>query len=291
MPNTWIRTWRCSSCSSTPFPRRGTRCKALRRPAAASSPGHSRVRARRSGDRRDCRGSREPRACATRAGSCATPARSAGSSKAEQRDASVSELPAGELQEHVFKVRRTVEVAQLLQVREAREEGCRIGSVTEHCRAAFLQARGELSGLPVRPIHDTVAVRFDHVRLDVTEDELARAPLGDEAPAVHDGEARAQPLGFLHEVGGEHDGLPLCEELLQTLPDEMTRLRIEPGGGFVMKIRSGSLMRARARVRRRFIPPESVWIRDGARAARPAKSSRGGMRSRMVRSARPKYRP
>src|SRR2546427_1918234 len=51
---------------------------------------------------------------------------------------------------------------------------------------------------------------------DLAEDELARASLGDEAPAVHDGEPRAQPLGLLHEMRGEDDGFPPGEELLRS---------------------------------------------------------------------------
>src|SRR2546422_2442784 len=165
----------------TPFPRRGTRCKVRRRPQAASNPGRTRGRARRSGGRRDCREWRESRACATREGSCATPAESAGSSKAGQKRSSVAQFPAGEFQEHIFQVGRPVQVAQFPSVRETGEQRGRIGGVAEQRVAAFLQARGELSRLVIGPIHYAVAVRLDHVRLDVAEDELARASLGDEA--------------------------------------------------------------------------------------------------------------
>ena len=50
---------------------------------------------------------------------------------------------------------------------------------------------------------------------------------------VEDGEAVGEPLGFVHEMRGQHDGLALRDQAPQSLPDQMTRLRVEPGGRLV----------------------------------------------------------
>ncbi len=52
---------------------------------------------------------------------------------------------------------------------------------------------------------------------------------------VDDGQPIAQPLGLLHEMGGEQDGLAPAQQLLEAVPDQMSRLRIEPGGGFIQE--------------------------------------------------------
>jgi len=52
--------------------------------------------------------------------------------------------------------------------------------------------------------------------------------------------------------------------------------------------RSGSLTRARARVRRRFMPPDRASMRAPARWTRAANSSRPGMRASSAGRGRPK---
>jgi hypothetical protein len=58
----------------------------------------------------------------------------------------------------------------------------------------------------------------------------------------------AQTLRFVHEVRGQEDGLALREQLPQTLPDEVPRLRVEAGRGLVEKDEIG-IVDERARER------------------------------------------
>ncbi|CFN80059.1 Uncharacterised protein [Bordetella pertussis] len=61
-----------------------------------------------------------------------------------------------------------------------------------------------------------------------------------------------------------------------------------PVVGSSMMMRSGSLMSARASVRRRFMPPESSPMRASALAARAANASNCGSLARTCASLRPK---
>ena len=51
--------------------------------------------------------------------------------------------------------------------------------------------------------------------------------------AVHDHEPVAQLLGLVHVVGGEHQRDALTLELVEALPQQVARLRVEPGGRLV----------------------------------------------------------
>src|SRR5262249_31050066 len=132
-----------------------------------------------------------------------------------------------------------------------------------------------------------VAVNLDDVRLDVARYELARAALGDEPAAVHDRESRAQALRLLHEVRGEHDGLALREELLEPLPDEVARLRIESRGGLVHEDQVGIVdQRARERESALHSARERLDARRPARGeARELEQARDALAYRAFRDA------
>ena len=66
-------------------------------------------------------------------------------------------------------------------------------------------------------------------RVACCADQLARRALGDDAPAVHDHEAVAQLLGLVHVVRREHEGHALALQLVEALPQEVARLRVEAG--------------------------------------------------------------
>ena len=73
------------------------------------------------------------------------------------------------------------------------------------------------------------------MRLDLIADQGRRRRLGDTPPMIDDQQPVAEPLGLVHEMRGEHDGLALCQQALQALPDQVTGLRIKSGSGFVEK--------------------------------------------------------
>ena len=50
---------------------------------------------------------------------------------------------------------------------------------------------------------------------------------------VNDQQAIAQSLCFVHEMGGQQNRFAFLHEHLQTLPHEVTRLRVKPCGGLI----------------------------------------------------------
>ena len=50
---------------------------------------------------------------------------------------------------------------------------------------------------------------------------------------VDDGQAVAERVGFIHVMGGEHDGFAGAVVVADDLPEQQARLRIEAGGGLV----------------------------------------------------------
>ena len=71
------------------------------------------------------------------------------------------------------------------------------------------------------------------LRLDMLGDQSARAPFCDHPAMIHDRNPAAQALGLLHEVRGEDQRASLLRELAQPLPDQVARLRVQPGGRLV----------------------------------------------------------
>ena len=56
---------------------------------------------------------------------------------------------------------------------------------------------------------------------------------------VHDGDAVAEALGFVHVMRGEQDGAAGRLELLDQFPELAAGLRIEAGGGLIEKQKIG----------------------------------------------------
>ena len=97
-------------------------------------------------------------------------------------------------------------------------------------------------------------------------------------PVVHDDEPVAEPGCFIEVVRSQDDGVSLCLEGFEFLPDQVPGLRVETDGRFIEDRRSGLLTSARARISRRFIPPESFstvtsrfsgsWTKSSSSSAR-----------------------
>ncbi len=64
-------------------------------------------------------------------------------------------------------------------------------------------------------------------------DQGARRALRNDAPVIHDRKPLAQALRFFHEMRGEDERLAFGRQPAHALPDEVARLRIEPGGRLV----------------------------------------------------------
>ncbi len=65
--------------------------------------------------------------------------------------------------------------------------------------------------------------------------EARRRVDGDDLASRDDRDGVGQELGFLHVVGREKDRLPAVLEALEHIPDLPSRVRVEPGRGFVEK--------------------------------------------------------
>ena len=64
--------------------------------------------------------------------------------------------------------------------------------------------------------------------------ELVGRALGDDPPAVHDGQPAGEPVGLLQVVRGEQDGQPLVGgEPPDLVPHGRARLRVQAGGRLV----------------------------------------------------------
>ena len=85
------------------------------------------------------------------------------------------------------------------------------------------------------PCFRPVAEDFNDLRFDMRADKCRRRAAGHDAAVVHNGEAIAKPLGFVHEMRREKNRFTLCEELSQPLPDDVPRLWIEARGRLVQK--------------------------------------------------------
>jgi hypothetical protein len=70
-------------------------------------------------------------------------------------------------------------------------------------------------------------------------DQFAGTAESDLFAIVHDGDAFAEPLGFVHVVRGEKDGTAGGFELLDQIPKLAAGLRVEAGGGFIEKQKIG----------------------------------------------------
>src|SRR5579863_3451243 len=90
---------------------------------------------------------------------------------------------------------------------------------------------------------DRVCVRTsgerDHVFRASGSDQLARAAESDLFAVVHDGDALAEALGFVHVVRSEKNGAAGRFEMLDQIPKLAAGLRVEAGGGFIEKQKIG----------------------------------------------------
>src|SRR5688572_8718641 len=146
------------------------------------------------------------------------------------RMASVPQVPAGKLEEHILQARRAMQVAQLAADRLQRRLdvlAIAVHGVADALDAGRERARALHPALVAGPVH------LQDLRLDVLGDQRAWRAFGDDATAIHDREAMAEPLGLFHEMRGENERLALLRKPSQPLPDQVPGLRVEPGGRLV----------------------------------------------------------
>ena len=74
--------------------------------------------------------------------------------------------------------------------------------------------------------------------------QLRQAALGHDLPGVHNRDALAQLLRFLHVVGGIQDGHPLAVELQNGFQDVVAALGVNAHGGFIQNQQLGFVHQA-----------------------------------------------
>jgi hypothetical protein len=109
--------------------------------------------------------------------------------------------------------------------------------------------------------------------------ELGGRPGGGDLALVDEGDPVAELLGLLEVVGGEQDRRALLVDPLDVVPELEPQLDVDAGG---------RLISARARISRRFIPPESVLVRSSRFSVSEKVSSSSAARSRRSRFGIPK---
>ena len=151
--------------------------------------------------------------------------------------ASLDERAAGEAQEDVLQARPTDE-------RRSRS-GSRAGSPARACarrwrctaaggRAASSIRSARPSSLPSSASRAASVKRSSSTSLVACcVDELARRALGHDLRLVHHHEVVAQLLRLVHVVGGDDERRPAALQLVEPLPEEVPRLRVEAGGRLV----------------------------------------------------------
>ena len=127
-----------------------------------------------------------------------------------------------------------MQVAQRRAVLQSHDQRRCVMRVTEHGLAGVLGALGEPCVL-LCPFRHTVAVNLQHFGFDVPGNQFARRPRRNDAAVIHDRQALAKALRFVHEMGGQEDGLALGDELPEPVPDQVPRLGIEAGGGLIQE--------------------------------------------------------
>ncbi len=83
-----------------------------------------------------------------------------------------------------------------------------------------------------------------HLASGVLTDQVERAALGDDQPLVHHHQPVAELLGLIHVVGRDHQGHPGLLEPEQPVPEDVTGLGVQAGGGLVEEQQVGPVDQA-----------------------------------------------
>ena len=78
-----------------------------------------------------------------------------------------------------------------------------------------------------------VEAQLDHLSGGVGPISWRGEPSATKRPVVHDHQPIAQLLGFVHVVGGQHQGHALLLEPVEAVPEQVAGLGVEPGRGLV----------------------------------------------------------
>src|ERR1700682_1320730 len=75
--------------------------------------------------------------------------------------------------------------------------------------------------------------QLEHLAAGVLVDQASRRSEGDDLRLVHDDQAITELLRLFHIVRGQDDRHALLLEAVEAVPNQVPRLRVEPGGGLI----------------------------------------------------------
>ena len=143
---------------------------------------------------------------------------------------------AGEVQEHVFKRATPNERALGLRARRVGAGEGLIAVVHVHentVRQNFVsiaEADREVFVLGVAARRET---QLENFACGVLLDELTRRAFGDDATTIHHNEPIAELFGFVHVVSGEHERDALLLQPVETVPQDVSSLRVQTRGWLI----------------------------------------------------------
>src|SRR5882672_1808599 len=119
---------------------------------------------------------------------------------------SITDIPPGELDEHILEISGARQRAQLGMTLHGLEQGRRLLAIAERRPARQFDALGVTRRAHSGPLLHAFAVDLDHVRLDLRADEPAWRVFGDHGAMIEDADPIAEALGLVHEMRGEDQG-------------------------------------------------------------------------------------
>src|SRR2546423_5134354 len=151
---------------------------------------------------------------------------------------SVAERMSGELEEDIFEIRcLRPEVGDGdVVLRQAADDIGDQSFAGSADRVARIVLRHQLSAGNPREGFGRVPINRGHCHATlrtILVDESLRLVDVDDAPAIDDRNAIAQPLGFFHQMRGEKDSFAARTDVAHQIPDLASGLRIETGGELV----------------------------------------------------------
>lgn len=126
-----------------------------------------------------------------------------------------------------------MQVAQVRPALQRLHDGRGVVRMAERRFAAHLDPRRQGRAVRSQPGVQVIAIDLDHLRLQAALDQGPGRAFGNQPAVVDHAEPVAQAFGLVHEMRGQQDGLAARQQRLQALPDQVARLRIQPGGRLV----------------------------------------------------------
>src|SRR5438132_6340283 len=148
---------------------------------------------------------------------------------------SFDQAPAGQAEEDVFERAAPDQGGLWSQAAAVHGNGRRlaVAGVEQDPVGQCLDALGKAIQLLERRRAVDRKATLEHLATGVLVDQASRRAEGDDLRLVHHDQPIAELLRLIHVMRGQDDRHSLLLEAVETVPNEMARLWIESGGGFI----------------------------------------------------------